>query len=775
MKLSPAKSLLVHCLLASGASAVHAIGFGDLLSQSAIGEPFRAEIRLHGIKANEGSDCLRIAPGDSADGIPELRNAQVTIGLRNGAPVAVVSRRQPVLDPILRLTLQETCSARFKRTYTLLLPSPVSALALPAAPAVATRPAPVPAQAPAAPLSASDLGRAWTLPDSASINRLARQLYPSSRADRIGFIRATRALNRTDRSIRSSRQTLAAGTTLILPDRNAIVAAHPTPEPPKPATPAQAPAPATPAAPPALPPTVATPDQPVASEPPGVDAPPPGDRLSLSGETADFDGFKLSHQLGDPSRIDRTTEAEREMLRREQRLIMVLDQQITARLELDDRIERIEALQQALAEELAQQKALQGSTPPEADTAAPPAPTVSTAAAPPATPPAPPVAADDVPARPWWQTLQSWLPALLAGLLALALGAWLARRRQRKAGDEIDIEALQSEAPPDTETAATQVPPPGKGHGSFDFSPIEWDGSAPAELQESIAPITIEEADLTAEHESAVELADIMMSFGRIQGAAETLAEFIRSNPKQAVAPWLKLLEVYRAADMREDFEVITRQLNKTFNVKIVDWDDFDGARQTTETVEQMPHIVKMLTDTWMTDDCQAYIQRLLRDNRDGARQGFPIAVVDDLLMLMAVLEDQLGPYTGSVDIPPPAAVVPERPAPAEAEAATPDEPPIDFSAPLEPDTDTDSTEPIFDLDDADIPPSLSESTLPDLDFHLESGDTPPPEAMPEPEADTPAPTDTPPTKPAGLDGDGDDDGFTATELLGGFNRKRHN
>ena len=170
-----------------------------------------------------------------------------------------------------------------------------------------------------------------------------------------------------------------------------------------------------------------------------------------------------------------------------------------------------------------------------------------------------------------------------------------------------------------------------------------------------------------------------------------------------------------------------------------------------------------------------ADIQRLLRDNRDGARQGFPIAVVDDLLMLMAVLEDQLGPYTGSVDIPPPAAVVPERPAPAEAEAATPDEPPIDFSAPLEPDTDTDSAEPIFDLDDADIPPSLSESTLPDLDFHLESGDTPPPEGMPEPEADTPAPTDTPPTKPAGLDGDGDDDGFTATELLGGFNRKRDN
>ncbi|KAA3652031.1 MAG: hypothetical protein DWQ11_12830 [Proteobacteria bacterium] len=442
---------------------------------------------------------------------------------------------------------------------------------------------------------------------------------------------------------------------------------------------------------------------------------------------------------------------------------MALDQHITARLELTDRIERIEALQRALAAEMAQQGT--GATQPPAAT-----PPAAAPASPPPVPAAAPVPTDTS-AAPGWQGLQSWLPAIFAGVLALALAAWLVRRRRPQASDGLDIESLDTETPGDTLAPDPDGPPPAQGRGSFDFSPIEWDGSSPAELHESIAPITIEEADLSAEHESAVELADIMMSFGRIQGAAETLAEFIRSNPKQAVAPWLKLLEVYRAADMREDFEVITRQLNKTFNVKIVDWDDFDTARQTTETVEQMPHIVKMLTDTWMSADCQAYIQRLLRDNRDGARQGFPIAVVDDLLMLMAVLEDQLGPYTGSVDIPPPAAVVPERPAPAEAEAAPPEEPPIDFSAPL----DTDTAEPIFDFDDTDIPPSLSETTLPDLDFHLESGDTPPPEDMAEPEADTPAPTHTPPTKPAGLDGDGDDDGFTATELLGGFNRKRDN
>ena len=672
-------TLFVLCALAAAPAMTHAIGFGELISQSAIGDPFRAEIRLHGVRADEGANCLRAVPGPgAADGIPSVLNAQIAIEMRAGEPIAIVSRRQAVLDPIVRLTLEETCSARLKRTYTLLLPSPIVVPAAPrtsAQPLAPTSPASRGTRAPT-PLSAGALGGTWTLTSDASINQLARQLYPSSREDRIGFIRATRALNRTDRSIRSSRQQLAAGSTLALPTREAIVAARPAPAP---AAPRPAPSDSRPPAieaPPPLPAAEATasPD----TAPPGP--PPTGDRLTLSGDTSGVEGFKLSQQLGDPGLIDRTTEAERELLRREQQLIMMLDEQITARLELTDRIARIEAIQRTLADQISQQG-------PGAATAA---------ASPPAAVTPPPPAADAPPAAHGaWQTLLDWLPLALAGVLATLFAAWLLHRRRHGPGVNDAREETHTEAPAALSTAT----PPPRASESFDFSPIEWDGSAPAELQQSVAPIAIEEADLSAEHESAVELADIMMSFGRIQGAAETLAEFIRSNPKQAVTPWLKLLEVYRAADMREDFEVITRQLNKTFNVKVVAWDEFDAARQTTDSVEQMAHIVKMLTDTWMTVDCQAYIQRLLRDNRDGARQGFPIAVVDDLLMLMAVLEDQLGPYQHA--------------------DTDSDKTPIDLSAPM---------------DDASAAPSASPSEsesaskntpLPDLDFQLDAGDFP--------------------------------------------------
>jgi len=140
-----------------------------------------------------------------------------------------------------------------------------------------------------------------------------------------------------------------------------------------------------------------------------------------------------------------------------------------------------------------------------------------------------------------------------------------------------------------------------------------------------------------------------MMAFGRVQGAAETLAEFIQSNPKKAVTPWLKLLEVYRAAGLRAEFDTLARQLNKTFNVKAVTWNTFDEARRPTSTIEQMPHVMSRIQDLWGSRDCQAYLENLLRDNRDGMREGFPLSVIDEILVLAGVLEEGLGPHQPDV------------------------------------------------------------------------------------------------------------------------------
>ncbi|MCB1939491.1 MAG: hypothetical protein KDE64_09865, partial [Rhodocyclaceae bacterium] len=359
-------------------TVAHAIGFGEIVSQSAIGDPFRAEVLLHGIRPGEDAQCLRVAPGTNADGIPDLRGARVSIRHSGGRSLAVVTRSTPVSDPILRLTLEETCSAQLRRSYTLLLPmraefiAPAIVPAPPSAPPQATAPASTrrPRQRG---LTTSALGGTWTLPERASINTLAQTLYPASRHDRAAFTKATRDLNAADRSIRSSRQRLAAGTTLALPTPAQIAAARAEIAAQRRAAAeaaqqrAQRPTPL----PAAAPPEDAAP--PAAAPAPALDAPPAqalasGDRLQLLGDAPDVSGFHLSPMLSDPGRVERTTDAEREALRREQKLVMTLDSQIMARLELSDRIQRLEALQNALK---AQMEASGGPvTAPAADAAA---------------------------------------------------------------------------------------------------------------------------------------------------------------------------------------------------------------------------------------------------------------------------------------------------------------------------------------------------------------------------------------------------------------------
>ncbi|QID18764.1 hypothetical protein G3580_14720 [Nitrogeniibacter mangrovi] len=346
-------------------SIAQAIGFGELVSQSAIGEPFKAQFSLLSVHPGDTESCIRIARSGQRDGIPDLLGAQVHIRTIGGKPVAEVVRAKPVSDPILRVTLEETCNARLKRTYTLLLP--MAAVTPPRSAQTAPAPAPASprgvAKAPGPLATPDDLGGVYTLPRSASLNAVARALYPSSGADRRAFISALKHTNRGDRAVRSSRRMLPVGTTLILPTPAEVAQAREALQARDQARrqAAAAPPPAvSPSAPAATAPVEAasTPAQPA----PETDA---GDRLVLMGGNADASGLRMSARLGDPSIVERTSDTEREALRREQKLILAIDSQIVANLELKDRIARLEALQDALRAEL-DARAPGRETPPDA-------------------------------------------------------------------------------------------------------------------------------------------------------------------------------------------------------------------------------------------------------------------------------------------------------------------------------------------------------------------------------------------------------------------------
>lgn len=216
-------------------------------------------------------------------------------------------------------------------------------------------------------------------------------------------------------------------------------------------------------------------------------------------------------------------------------------------------------------------------------------------------------------------------------LMALALGAvatsLLVLRSRTRRTDAAPVDA--------TEPVDVERPAP---------APARIEPRITTRIEPPAAPAPVQDMVVLHGHEdrrSALELADIMLAFGRVEGAAQTLADYIGSNPHEAVQPWLKLLEVYRGAGMRVDFETLAAQLHRAFNVEIPSW-DATSASTFAESIEGYPHLIDKITGCWGTQSCAEFLDQLLRDNRTGMRSGFPLPVVEQIAFLSDVLEARL-------------------------------------------------------------------------------------------------------------------------------------
>jgi hypothetical protein len=171
---------------------------------------------------------------------------------------------------------------------------------------------------------------------------------------------------------------------------------------------------------------------------------------------------------------------------------------------------------------------------------------------------------------------------------------------------------------------------------------------APVQGHDSLMSINATTLDEHFEANPVMELADIMLSFGRVKGAAQALQEYIDHNPQEALQPWIRLMDVYRMAGMRAEFENVARNLNLHFNVEVQSWDNaLSGMDVSTEhpvaprpqTLEDLPRLVNTIVDLWNSGDVVGYMYQLLRDNRGGQRLGFSLSVVEDVLFLIELKE----------------------------------------------------------------------------------------------------------------------------------------
>lgn len=239
----------------------------------------------------------------------------------------------------------------------------------------------------------------------------------------------------------------------------------------------------------------------------------------------------------------------------------------------------------------------------------------------------------------------------LLGMFSLALGTYLFRRARRV--------QVTSDLPRASEVPRRQAPSsPRQIPGPSTMAPIDdaGDGSPRARSAESANPSAraIKETQKEEPDFSPIELANIMLSFGREQGAVEVLEEFIKDNPAESLQPGLRLLEIYKQADMRQEYEMLAGRLAHRFNVERVHWNQeflpaTDAlcagidARRAPGNLNAMPtHIKARIAANWGTSECLAYLRALFNDTRGGARKGFSVLVTQEILSVIKTLETQL-------------------------------------------------------------------------------------------------------------------------------------
>ena len=215
-----------------------------------------------------------------------------------------------------------------------------------------------------------------------------------------------------------------------------------------------------------------------------------------------------------------------------------------------------------------------------------------------------------------------------------------------RGGVDLQVDPVAMATPPKLDTNAL-VARPAATPGSPSPQPSTHDSMM------SISAATVDEH---FEANPVMELAEIMLSFGRVKGAAQALQEYIDASPQEALKPWIRLMEIYRTAGMRHEFEKLARELNKNFNVEVQKWDmeaaapaevdvvlDTESARPHSslrvEGIESMPAIMEQVLIRWDSGDVSTYLDQLLRDNRGGTRLGFALPVVADILFLVELKE----------------------------------------------------------------------------------------------------------------------------------------
>ncbi len=663
-------------MMAVRAGEAHALGLGEIKVNSRLGAFFQAEVQLVESPSDTrlASDCFRLSSsGDSDAGIPLLIRGRISLERQNGQSRLLITSDQTINEPVLQVNLRASCGSEVIRSYTVLIdpesaPQPARRPGI-SLPQASNLPAP---EAPVQPVvSEKNYPNVWQTARGESAQSIAKSLFPRQPSARRRFLVALKAENPQLDLGAEGEKPLDSGMALNIPDtrRQAFV---------PPSADVDAKSAAKESATKAL-------QNPVPHEKSAILKPAGrmADRLLISGNADDTNSgaeapLRLSTELS--TRFSsKVSENSRTLLRLEYKLLSSLYVQAEQQLAMAEQVRNLEA---SFEEMRVATESVAHQTQAAVDAAAKSISPAGTSApgdvpqTPPATsgsPSQPPAATvEQAKAKPEESSIW-WLEILIVLGLIGAL-SWAFARRSRKSRPEPAALAADEAryVPPPVASAESHDPwaaeaeqeasQPTKASGIMpdivlDDAPPPPPGTINFEKQDH--PVRHVEIDETGDYRTVIELADIMVCFGRIKGATQALEEFLTRDPSAALAPWMKLLEIFRANDMREEFEAYALKLRGHFNVAPASWElageclrepiqpvdesniSIEDLLQKLPTISTLPHIKENLLKSWDSPDGLAYLTHLLRDTRDGKRSGFPLAIARELQFLLELMENR--------------------------------------------------------------------------------------------------------------------------------------
>lgn len=566
-----------------------AIGFGEIVLQSQLGEPLRAEIPLlAGPGEAVENACFSLAPVRGSD-LPVVTAGRAQLVRSGQSFKLLVTGSKPIYEPIFMIGVKAGCGVDLERDYVLMPQAPLMPVAAPSTAAAATPP---PA---AAATRRSANYREVSARSGQTLEQIAEAQSPGSL---VGQRRTLSAIKRLNPDL-PAEQPLSEGTPVRVPEQGQRIAAEselaaPPPAVERPAPPAAKPPKAAPAPRPRAQPAKAPPP-PAKPKPAAAPAEARSDRLVLGAAPEDI---RPPGRAASPSDVEERVQKLENTLR-----------------QLNEELDKMNSVLALTTQALTAQQKLQQLNPP----------------------PAPPVPAVAV-AHPAGATSDSnWLELLLSALLgsgvAIGIAQFLGRRK-----------------PPPAEA---ELPLSMSVHRHETLPPVAQEISTPPAPAVPAAPRPTEEAAADDEPQvgevaysddrSVLELAEMMLAYGRLRGAAETLAAHIEATSPDNILPWSMLLDLYRRGGMREEFETLAALMSQRFNVHLPAWSEASTPVSGLKSLEDYSHIIWRTSHTWGTQSCLDYLYNLARDTRAGQRSGFPLEVIEEIALLMRLLEDAYG------------------------------------------------------------------------------------------------------------------------------------